>query len=85
MEPLFTIGYEGATVPALLETLREARVELLVDIRAVANSRRPGFAKTALAANVVSRTNAKERPSRETAGLQSPKLVPPESVRRRTS
>lgn len=52
MQPLFTIGYEGATVPALLETLRDAKVELLVDIRAVANSRRPGFAKKALAANV---------------------------------
>lgn len=51
MGPLFTIGYEGATVPALLETLRDAKVGLLVDIRAVANSRRPGFAKTALAAN----------------------------------
>jgi len=47
-----TIGYEGATVPAVLEALREAKVELLVDIRAVASSRRPGFAKTALAANV---------------------------------
>jgi uncharacterized protein (DUF488 family) len=52
MQPLFTIGYEGATVPALLETLRNAKVELLVDIRAVANSRRPGFAKKALEANV---------------------------------
>jgi len=39
-------------VPAVLDALREAKVELLVDIRAVASSRRPGFAKTALAANV---------------------------------
>lgn len=52
MGPVCTIGYEGATVPAVLEALREAKVELLVDIRAVASSRRPGFAKTALAANV---------------------------------
>jgi uncharacterized protein (DUF488 family) len=52
MGPVCTIGYEGATVPAVLDALREARVELLVDIRAVASSRRPGFAKTALAANV---------------------------------
>jgi uncharacterized protein (DUF488 family) len=36
----------------VLDALREAKVELLVDIRAVASSRRPGFAKTALAANV---------------------------------
>jgi uncharacterized protein (DUF488 family) len=47
---LFTIGYE-ATVPArLVATLREAGVATLVDVRALANSRRPGFAKTALAA-----------------------------------
>ena len=52
MGPVCTIGYEGATVPAVLDALREAKVELLVDIRAVASSRRPGFAKTALAANV---------------------------------
>jgi uncharacterized protein (DUF488 family) len=50
--PVCTIGYEGATVASVLDALREARVELLVDIRAVASSRRPGFAKTALAANV---------------------------------
>jgi len=52
MGPVFTIGYQGATVPTVLDALREAKVELLVDIRAVASSRRPGFAKTALAANV---------------------------------
>jgi uncharacterized protein (DUF488 family) len=52
MGPVCTIGYEGATVPAVLESLREAKVDLLVDIRAIASSRRPGFAKTALAANV---------------------------------
>src|SRR5215217_3779541 len=52
MGPVCTIGYGGATVPAVLDALREAKVELLVDIRAIASSRRPGFAKTALAANV---------------------------------
>lgn len=49
---LFTIGYEGAAVPGFLDALREAGVELLVDVRAVARSRRPGFAKTRLAANL---------------------------------
>ncbi|HEX2202320.1 MAG TPA: DUF488 domain-containing protein [Longimicrobium sp.] len=49
--PVATIGYEGTTVPRFLDALREAGVELLVDVRAVASSRRPGFAKTALAAN----------------------------------
>ena len=52
MGPVCTVGYQGSTVPAVLDALREAKVELLVDIRAVASSRRPGFAKTALAANV---------------------------------
>ena len=51
MKTLATIGYENATVPRFLETLQEADVDLLVDVRAVASSRRPGFAKTALAAN----------------------------------
>lgn len=51
MHPLFTIGYEGATVASFREALRQATVELLVDVRAVASSRRPGFAKTRLAAN----------------------------------
>lgn len=49
---LATIGYEAASVPRFLDTLVAARVDLLVDIRAVASSRRPGFAKTALAANL---------------------------------
>lgn len=47
-----TIGYEGTTVPQFLDALREAGVQLLVDVRAVASSRRPGFAKTRLAANL---------------------------------
>jgi uncharacterized protein (DUF488 family) len=52
MKPLATIGYEDATVPRFLEALKEAEVDLLVDVRAVASSRRPGFAKTKLAENV---------------------------------
>ena len=52
MPTLATIGYEGATVDGLLDALREAGVELLVDVRAVASSRRAGFAKTRLAANL---------------------------------
>jgi uncharacterized protein (DUF488 family) len=47
-----TVGYQGATVHSFLDTLREAGVDLLVDVRAVASSRRPGFAKSALAANL---------------------------------
>ena len=52
MQTLATIGYEAATVPHFLDALREANVDLLIDVRAVAMSRRPGFAKTRLAANV---------------------------------
>ena len=44
--PVCTIGYEGATPDALIATLRAAGVRVLVDVRALANSRRPGFAKT---------------------------------------
>ena len=51
MSNIFTIGYENATVAGFQDALRDAKVDLLVDVRAVASSRRPGFAKTALAAN----------------------------------
>lgn len=50
--PLFTIGYEGATSAAVLGELKAAGVELLVDVRAVAASRRPGFSKRQLAAGL---------------------------------
>lgn len=49
---LATIGYEGTTVPRFLETLQDAEVGLLVDVRAVAASRRPGFSKSRLAENL---------------------------------
>ncbi|HET7231476.1 MAG TPA: DUF488 domain-containing protein [Longimicrobium sp.] len=52
MTPLATIGYEGATVPALLQALQAAGVQLLVDVRAVTSSRRPGFSKNRLAENL---------------------------------
>ena len=52
MRSIATIGYESATVRTFLDALKEAGVELLVDVRAVASSRRPGFAKTKLAANL---------------------------------
>ncbi len=47
---VLTIGYENATPPRLLDALRGAGVVTLVDVRALANSRRPGFAKRALSA-----------------------------------
>jgi uncharacterized protein (DUF488 family) len=45
---LFTIGYEGKTQAEFLDQLEAAGVALLIDVRAVAASRRPGFSKTAL-------------------------------------
>ena len=45
---IFTIGYEGTTLGEFLDALKQAGVERLIDVRAVANSRRPGFSKTPL-------------------------------------
>jgi uncharacterized protein (DUF488 family) len=50
--PLYTIGYEQAKSAAVLGELAAAKVELLVDVRAVAASRRPGFSKRQLAAGL---------------------------------
>ena len=45
---LFTIGYEATTMGEFLGALQEAGVERVIDVRAVPNSRRPGFSKTPL-------------------------------------
>jgi uncharacterized protein (DUF488 family) len=50
--PLFTIGYEKATQDAVIGELARAKVQILVDTRAVAASRRPGFSKRQLAAGL---------------------------------
>jgi uncharacterized protein (DUF488 family) len=47
---LFTIGYEKAKPDAVFAELKRAKVKLLIDTRAVAASRRPGFSKRQLAA-----------------------------------
>jgi uncharacterized protein (DUF488 family) len=52
MRHLFTIGYEQAKPDAVLTELKRAKIDLLVDTRAVAASRRPGFSKRALAASL---------------------------------
>lgn len=49
---LFTIGYEQTPSKAVLDELESAGVKLLVDVRAVASSRRPGFSKSQLAAGL---------------------------------
>src|ERR1700716_552580 len=52
MPSLFTIGYEQARAPAVIDELKRAGVGLVVDTRAVAASRRPGFSKRQLAAGL---------------------------------
>jgi uncharacterized protein (DUF488 family) len=49
---LFTIGYEQTPARAVLDELQSAGVKLLVDVRAIAASRRPGLSKTQLAAGL---------------------------------
>jgi uncharacterized protein (DUF488 family) len=49
---LATIGYEAATQDAVIGKLRAAGVEVLIDVRAIAASRRAGFSKTLLAASL---------------------------------
>src|SRR5207244_5727016 len=52
---LFTIGYEQTPPKAVLDELEHAGGKLLVDVRAVAASRRPGFSKNQLAAGLDAR------------------------------
>src|SRR4051794_37749713 len=47
---IFTIGYEGTTVPDFIATLKCAGVERVIDVRALPLSRRPGFSKSPLKA-----------------------------------
>lgn len=49
---LWTIGYEKVGVPDFLAALKKAKVKTLIDVREVANSRRAGFSKKALAASL---------------------------------
>lgn len=52
MRALATIGYESETQDAVIGRLKKAGVEVLIDVRAVASSRRAGFSKTLLAASL---------------------------------
>ena len=52
MSELLTIGYEGCTIANVLAELRAARIGLLIDVRAVPQSRKPGFSKRQLAAGL---------------------------------
>lgn len=49
---LFTIGYEGASQPAVVAALKAAGVRTLVDVRDLPLSRRAGFSKKPLSASL---------------------------------
>ena len=49
----FTIGYQGATVERLVETLAAADVSILIDTRETPMSRRPEFRRRALEASLL--------------------------------
>ena len=49
---LATIGYEQATLDDVIGRLKAAGVRIVIDVRAVASSRRAGFSKTLLAASL---------------------------------
>lgn len=49
---IYSVGYEGLTLPALVERLVQSKVTVLFDVRLNAVSRRKGFAKKALAAGL---------------------------------
>jgi uncharacterized protein (DUF488 family) len=48
----FTIGYEQSEMPLFLKLLRSREVQVVVDVRAVPLSRKPGFSKNALSASL---------------------------------
>lgn len=52
MTSLFTIGYEQASLPDVIAALKQAKVKILIDTRAVAASRKAGFSKKALSATL---------------------------------
>jgi uncharacterized protein (DUF488 family) len=66
---LATIGYERVTLAEVIARLKAAGVEQVIDVRAVAASRRPGFSKTMLAASL----EAEGLAYRHLRGLGTPK------------
>lgn len=52
MPPLYTIGYEQASLHDVIAALKAAKIKLVIDTRAVAASRRAGFSKKMLSATL---------------------------------
>lgn len=51
-ELIWTVGYENVGMPEFVAALKEAKIETLVDVREIANSRRAGYSKKSLAASL---------------------------------
>ena len=49
MSIIFTIGYEGAALDDFIATLAHSGIQRVLDVRQIAQSRRTGFSKNALA------------------------------------
>jgi uncharacterized protein (DUF488 family) len=45
---LLTISYEGSSIVDFLATIKQARVDIIIDVRDVPISRKAGFSKNAL-------------------------------------
>ncbi|MCH7963954.1 MAG: DUF488 domain-containing protein [Bacteroidetes bacterium] len=48
LKKIFTIGYEGRSIDEFIDLLKSQKVDLLIDVRIRANSRKTGFSKTKL-------------------------------------
>ena len=54
-DELLTTGYQAETLDSVLDRLVASRVESLVDVRAIPQSRKPGFSMSLLSASVQAR------------------------------
>ena len=79
---VFTIGYQESNPEAVIGTLTAAGVALLVDVRAVAASRRPGFSKRQLAAGVADGRDRLPPPARPRHPARRPPRRPHRPPRR---
>jgi len=49
---LYTIGYEGLSSEEFMDKLKSKGIDVLIDVRAISNSRKNGFSKSQLKANL---------------------------------
>jgi len=51
---LYTAGYEGRQIDSFIDDLRVHKIARVIDVREIPISRKPGFSKSALRANLMS-------------------------------